>query len=234
MRSTSGESPLPGKVSAGAQMPSKGGVSPRAPMKSNPEHTEPGGYQLPRGVAPRAPSASVTSVTERPGGLSEGDVRMLAQAVARELTKPLEDHVRALESRIASLEAKLDRTERTLESTDPGGVPAVAAPAPAPAPAPVASAFVPVPVPAPLLAATPAPSPVVAAPSPAPAPVAPKPAALAPAPKVDPWAADVHLSSDELGMFDAGKRRSRIAVTLVLVVLTIGGALVAAMVASRS
>lgn len=230
MRSTSGESPLPGKVSAGAQMPSKGGVAPRAPMKSNPEHTEPGGYQLPRGVAPRAPSASVTSVTERPGGLSEGDVRMLAQAVARELTKPLEDHVRVLESRIASLEAKLDRTERTLESTDPGGVPAVAAPAPVAA----ASAFVPVPVPAPLLAATPAPSPVLAAPSPAPAPVAPKPAALAPAPKIDPWAADVHLSSDELGMFDAGKRRSRIAITLVLVVLTIGGALVAAMVASRS
>jgi hypothetical protein len=152
---------------------------------------------------------------------------MLAQAVARELTKPLEDHVRALESRIASLEAKLDRTERTLESTDPAGVPAVSAPAPVPA-------YIPVPVPAPLLAATPAPSPVVTAPSPAPAPVAPKPAALAPAPKLDPWAADVHLSSDELGMFDAGKRRSRIAATLVLVVLVIGGALVAAMVASRS
>jgi len=198
-------------------------------MKSSPEHTEPGGYQVPtKPMAPRAPSASVTSVTERPGGLSEGDVRTLAQAVLKEALRPLEDQIKNLEARLASAERSLDRTERTLGADGSGGHAAFVAPAPAaPAvPAPVAYAL-----PAPVVAEAPKPPPsepkaVAPAARPALAPV------LTPAPKLS--LDDVHLSSDELGMFDAGKRKARIATVFILVLLLGAGGLVAAMIVSRS
>lgn len=197
MRSTSGESPAPGKVATTAGL-------------------------VPKGVAPRAPSASVTSVTERPGGLSEGDVRTLAQAVAKDLMRPLETQLRSLEERLARIERNLDRTERNLESTDPAGVPAA------------------------VLPATPPLFPALAVAAPTPAPSEPKPAAVALAPASAPKAIevrrpapklsldDVHLSSEELGMFDAGKRKKRIAFVFVFVLLLAGGGLIAAMIVSRS
>lgn len=218
--SASGDSPAPGKVTSTAGLGAKG-TAPRPPMKSSPEHTEPGGYQLPsKAIAPRAPSASVTSVTERPGGLSEGDVRTLAQAVLKEALRPLEEQIRALEARLVSTERALDRTERTLESADAsGGHAAVVAP-PAFVPPPVAYAL----PAAPVVAAAPIPK------APASEPRAIEPVRLPPKLSFD----DVHLSSDELGMFDAGKRKARIATVFILVLLLGAGGLVAAMIVSRS
>lgn len=219
------ESPAPGKVTTTVGLGVKA-AAPRPPLKSNPEHTEPGGYQIPtKPLAPRAPSASFTSPAEKPGGLTEADVRILALAIAKEATKPLEDQIKSLEARLASAERTLDRTERTLGADGSGGHPAVV---PAPTPAPAAVAFVP--------------PPVVPAPAPAPAalvvPKAPasEPKAIEPTPRPAPKLSldDVHLSSDELGMFDGSKRKNRIAAVFVLVVLLMAGGLVAAMIVSRS
>ena len=211
------ESPTPGKVAATTGLATKG-VGPRVPsaVKSTSENTEPGGYQIAKGVAPRAPSASVTSATERPNGLSEGDVRMLAQAIAKELLKPLEHSLAGLEERIARLERTQDRTERSLE--------------------PVQSLVAAIPIPA---AFTPmAPVVVVKPPitNPPPANLEPAPRArVEPRPLPKPIALDdVHLSSAELGMFDSAKRMRRIATFFVLLLLLAGGGLVTAMIVSRS
>ncbi len=247
VRTSSAESPAPGKVSATAGLASKG-VAPRgvSPVRVGPaahpapnlEITEPAGYVLPKGTAPRAPLPSLSSTTERhPGapGLTDADVHAVAQAVARELIKPLEVQLRSLEARLARAELTLDRTERTLESADAsGGLPAVTPAARTAAPAPA--------VPSPLLAA-PIPTPVTKS---SPAPASPAPTYALPAPAVVTKAAEprwttkalaapeVQLSSDELGMFDSGKRMRRIATVMVMVVLLAAGLLVGAMVVSRS
>jgi len=220
------ESPAPGKVAATTGLAAKG-VAPRVPsaVKSTSENTEPGGYQIAKGVAPRAPSASVTSATERPNGLSEGDVRVLAQAIAKELLRPLEQSLAGLEDRIARLERTLDRTERSLGPADASGpVQALVAPVAVPVPA----AFTPM---APAVVT----KPPIANPPPANLDEPPRAARVEPRPFPKPIALDdVHLSSAELGMFDSAKRMRRIATFFVLLLLLAGGGLVTAMIVSRS
>jgi hypothetical protein len=214
------ESPTPGKVAATSGLAPKG-VAPRAPSaaKSTSENTEPGGYQSAKGVAPRAPSA------DRPNGVSEGDVRTLAQAIAKELLKPIEHSLAGLEVRIAQLERTLDRTERALDSADASGqVQALVAPV-----IPVPAVFTPV---APVVAVKP---PIANPPPKNLDEPAPRARVLEPRPLPKPIALDdVHLSSDELGMFDSAKRMRRIATFFVLLLLLAGGGLVTAMIVSRS
>ncbi len=229
MRSSSGETPAPGKVGGTSQLASKG-IAPRPPSPSKSDATDPA-MPLPvkPAVTPRAPSVASSPSRGEMGGLVEGDVRTLALAVAKELVLPLEARIAELEARLAKAEA----APRIFSAESaPATVPDVAARAAVPV------AFPPLAVAAIATSAAPATALAVAPAAPAsgpklPAEDAPK-AKAEPKPKPKPIVLETPLSSDELAMFDGAKRKKRIGFFLVFLLLLGAGALITAMVVSRS
>jgi hypothetical protein len=233
MRSSSGETPGPGKVGGTGQLAAKG-IAPRPPSPSKSDATDPA-MPLPvkHAVTPRAPSVGSAPSRSEMGGFTEGDVRTLALAVAKELLGPLE-------ARIAELEARLAKTEAaprifSAESA-PATVPDVAARAAVPVVFPPLAVAAAAPaIPATALAV--APVATASGPKLAVDEQAPKAKALAEvAPKATPkpFEMETTLSADELAMFDGAKRKRRIAFFLVFLLLVGAGALITAMVLSRS
>lgn len=230
MRSTSGETPAPGKVGGTSQLASKG-IAPRPPSPSKSDATDPA-MPLPvkPAVTPRAPSVASSPSRGEMGSLAEGDVRTLALAVAKELVLPLEARIAELETRLAKAEA----APRIFSAESaPATVPDVAARAAVPvafpplAVAAVASA-------APVTALAVAPAAPASGPK-LPTEDAPKAKAeIEPKPKPKPLVLETPLSSDELAMFDGAKRKKRIGFFLVFLLLLGAGALITAMVVSRS
>lgn len=180
-------------------------------------------------VTPRAPSVGSVPSRSETGGLAEGDVRTLALAVAKELLGPLEARIAELEARLAKAEA----APRIFSAESaPATVPDVASRAAVPV------AFPPLTVAA--VAAAPATALAVVPGAPASGPklsaedAAPKAKVVEPQPKPKPLVLETPLSSDELAMFDGSKRKRRIGFFLVFLLLVGAGALITAMVVSRS
>lgn len=231
MRSTSGETPAPGKVGGTSQLASKG-IAPRPPSPSKSDATDPA-MPLPvkPAVTPRAPSVASSPSRGEMGSLAEGDVRTLALAVAKELVLPLEARIAELEARLAKAEA----APRIFSAESaPATVPDVAARAAVPV------AFPPLAVAAIATSAAPATALAVAPAAPASGPKLPAEdtpkakAEIEPKPKPKPIVLETPLSSDELAMFDGAKRKKRIGFFLVFLLLLGAGALITAMVVSRS
>jgi ribonuclease E len=232
MRSTSGETPAPGKVGGTSQLAAKG-IAPRPPSPSKSDATDPAmPMPVKPAVTPRAPSVASSPSRGEMGSLVEGDVRTLALAVAKELVLPLEARIAELEARLAKAEAA--PRIYSAESA-PATVPDVAARAAVPV------AFPPLAVAAIATSAAPVTALAVAPAAPTSGPklpaedAAPKAKAeIEPKPKPKPIVLETPLSSDELAMFDGAKRKKRIGFFLVFLLLLGAGALITAMVVSRS
>ena len=231
MRSSSGETPAPGKVGGTSQLAAKG-IAPRPPSPSKSDATDPAmPMPVKPAVTPRAPSVASSPSRGEMGSLVEGDVRTLALAVAKELVLPLEARIAELEARLAKAEA----APRIFSAESaPATVPDVAARAAVPV------AFPPLAVAAIATSAAPVTALAVAPAAPASGPKlaaedAPKAKAeIEPKPKPKPIVLETPLSSDELAMFDGAKRKKRIGFFLVFLLLLGAGALITAMVVSRS
>lgn len=226
MRSSSGETPAPGKVGGTGQLAAKG-IAPRPASPSKSDATDPA-MPLPvkHAVTPRAPSVGSVPSRSETGGLAEGDVRTLALAVAKELLGPLEARIAELEARLAKAEA----APRIFSAES----------APATVPDVTSRAAVPVAFPPLAVAAIPSTALAIAPVAPASGPklsaedTAPKAKVVEPQPKPKPLVLETPLSSDELAMFDGSKRKRRIGFFLVFLLLVGAGALITAMVVSRS